>query len=639
MLVKKHELRSALINLDNRNTLIQKLDSVPASQKNAVFKIILAGWLGSNCSFEKIKYKELFKHHEFYIMAMYQCLITLDKAISLWSSQAKVQKMFQRCQLELLMFYNIHYQWLSCSPEKLFKTFAAIIRALNQEAYGNPELASTHNIYEKCLSLLADALSQKTHKSSPVWTGLKEFFLQSPSIGVATNKLITASLCPHTLYQALELYNNENYLINKLLIPADNNIILDGLQVKRKDQSSDTVVLALVGHFQSEHNYIACCVKNFQALFNTDTVFINHRNYSTRAAIHANSIHDLAQDVVTFVHYYRKRDKNIVLYGMCGGAAHMIMAAHLLMQQNISFKLIVDRFANQYVNFVDSKTQLRQLRYLKIDHARSTIRVYTDYLLILLLIFTLYLIAKLLLSLSKTNVNFGALIRTIPDDDLLILQAKSRKIPSQSDPLFTDLVVHPTNDIRQSIKDKRHQKKLILKSLGQLCSNIASSFKESSMQDIFKELAECFYSYIQLINDEKLIDSSSPSTPTDLHSIPLFSLKTRSQVGIGNFISGFFAKPSTEILKTLDKLKPYDCCRIEEVLTALNKREDNGLSSRLLSIFFESILENKKMLCNLASRSLNMQLRDLSKPMLKLMNSEFYRYLPSEVLSTNLKMS
>ncbi len=66
-----------------------------------------------------------------------------------------------------------------------------------------------------------------------------------------------------------------------------------------------------------------------QNLFQTDVLYLNHRNYSARSTRLANNASELANDVISFVHYYLQR-KRIVLYGMCGGAATMTLVADQL---------------------------------------------------------------------------------------------------------------------------------------------------------------------------------------------------------------------------------------------------------------------------------------------------------------------
>lgn len=233
-------------------------------------------------------------------------------------------------------------------------------------------------------------------------------------------------------------------------------VILDGLLVQNNNKLSETVVLALVGHFQSEDKWHTHA--DYQVMFDSDVVFIDHRNLSIRADRWAQDQEELARDVIQFVKYFQRHGKQTVLYGMCGGAAQMILAANLLTKEKIPFKLVIDRFFSKYTNFFDIITITRWF-------VNSTNRGR----LLLLMLMPFYAIIKALIKLNvllaKANYNFAERIRALPENDVLILQAKSKRHADKPEPDYTDFFVHPKNDIRFALKDRRQLHKKILRNL------------------------------------------------------------------------------------------------------------------------------------------------------------------------------
>lgn len=73
--------------------------------------------------------------------------------------------------------------------------------------------------------------------------------------------------------------------------------------------------------------------------------------------------------------------------------------------------------------------------------------------------------------------------------------------------------------MRAAVKDKRKQRKTILKNLCEHCLHAAGQAVFSAeMQKIFLQLFNCFDQCLQLINNEKLMENTITNRPVDLHS-------------------------------------------------------------------------------------------------------------------------
>lgn len=238
------------------------------------------------------------------------------------------------------------------------------------------------------------------------------------------------TILQRALFEIIQHYN-DNYL---LLTQNPQTLFSFFVHDIEQINSKVTVILALIAHFQTEHHYLNTSFHEFQELFGTELVLINHRNYSNRSNKFANSAEEIARDVIAFANHFRQKNKKIVLYGMCRGAAHMIVAAHMLSHQKIPFKLIVHRFSQKYINFVDFKT-LSRANDFSISNGQDCSRLLPGYqycpslmpYLLILLFLLLFIFSKTALVITKTNIDFAKLVRMIPEEDLLILQAKGEK--------------------------------------------------------------------------------------------------------------------------------------------------------------------------------------------------------------------
>ncbi|QRN03320.1 hypothetical protein GH742_05255 [Legionella sp. MW5194] len=440
----------------------------------------------------------------------------------------------------------------------------------------------------------------------------------------------------------------KTHSVEKFFIQTRDGTVLEGLSVKEKNKSNKTVVLALIGHFQAEHSYLNTSFYAFQALFDTQLVIINHRNYSSRSNKFAAHPQELAEDVVAFAHYFVERKQRVVLYGMCGGAAHMILAANSLLHQKIPFKLIADRFAQRYIDFTDYKT-LSRFR----DHLNTFPEGFKPrglpafcqnplfvYCLTFFLFITLFLLSKSALVLTKAAIDFGQLIQIIPETDRLILQAKGKKSAPGHEPLSTDMIVHPQNDLRNAVKEKRKQRKSLLNKLAELCLKAAGhAVFSQEIQQIFLTLFQRFHQCLELISNEKLMDDANTATVRDLHSRKLYTLTTRNKLPIHQLITGFFRQPSQSFQPVIDSLIPYSSKTIVAALEHLYGHSPSLASHFLafakhLALFLQELKVNESFLVAMADRLTSTQLPDLQAPGKALLASALFQRMSQHLQQT-----
>lgn len=644
MLVSNTILKAALSHFEDRSDLIKQLDLSSDNDKNSFYKLVLAFWLGSNITREKIIKHPLYIKCEAFIDLGYSCILVLDKQMSLLKQNTVSYKILQKTLFEITQHYNENYPLLTQNPQTLFSFFANILAKIDSKVC---EDISHRKILEltqnTCLAELSrtqngppDGLSA-TQVSNDVTSLMK---VNPFNIGVAINKLITENFSKELFFPHYIKPTTDKHITHKLLIPAWDGIVLEGLSVKGRKKTNNTVVLALIGHFQTEHHYLNTSFHEFQELFGTELVLINHRNYSNRSNKFANSAEEIARDVIAFANHFRQKNKKIVLYGMCGGAAHMILAAHMLSHQKIPFKLIVDRFSQKYINFVDFKT-LSRARDFSHSNGQDCARLLPGYkyypglmpYLLILLFLLLFILVQLGLFLTKTNIDFAKLVRRIPEEDLLILQAKGEKIAALKKPFFTDIIVHPENDMRAAVKDKRKQRKTILKNLCEHCLHAAGqSVFSAEMQKIFLQLFNCFDQCLQLINNEKLMENTITNRPVDLHSKKLYTLTTRNKLPISQFIRGFFKQSPKMHAHLLDSIKPYSSHLIVDALKQIYGNHPSMHSNLLqfsnhLALLLNDMKTNQFFISYMADRLSATQLADLNEPINALLRSELLQLI------------
>lgn len=644
MLISTTILESALSHFNDRNNLIKQLDLSSDNDKNSFYKLVLAFWLGSNITRDKIIKHPLYLKCEAFVDLGYSCILVLDKQMSLLKKNSLAYKILQRTLFEIIRHYNNNYQLLTQSPQTLFSFFSHTVEKIDSKVCENISHRKILEITKNaCLTELSRSPNSSPHGllATQVSNDVTSLMKVNPfNMGVAINKLITENFNKELFFPRQIKPTTDKHITHKLLIPAWDGIVLEGLSVKERKKTTNTVILALIGHFQTEHHYLNASFHEFQELFGTELVLINHRNYSNRSNKFANSAEDIAKDVIAFVNHFRGKNKKIVLYGMCGGAAHMILAAHMMLKQKTPFKLIIDRFSQKYINFVDFKT-LSRAKDFSISNGQDCSRLLPGYkycpslmpYLLILFFLLLFILVQIALAITKTNIDFVKLVRMIPEEDLLILQAKGEKIADLRKPLFTDIIVHPENDMRAAVKDKRKQKKNILKNLCEHCLHAAGQAVFSTeMQKIFLQLFHCFDQCLQLISNEKLMEDSITNHPVDLHSKKLYTLTTRNKLAISQFIRGFFKQSPKMHAHLLDSIKPHSSQHIVDALKQIYGNHPSIHSNLLqfanhLTLLLKYMKANELFISCMADRLSATQLTDLNASINALLTSELFKLI------------
>lgn len=623
MLIDQEKLALALIDFDSRNNLIGSITAPPCMPKN-FFKTVLACWLGSNFSLSSLTcYKE-----SPYIYAGYYCILALEKELSLLDESSPLFKRLAACRCHFFSCYNEHYEWLKEDPKKLFLAFQLIIDNAMDDVSGLTwsQKRTMRRVKKTCSGELARVLGDKIEENMSVPTkAVSRVSNDGVSPGVFAGKIITANFKRYPFFYSME-WDKKDYAIQKILLPAQDGTIIDGLYAK-KHLTSRIIVLAIIGHFQAEHHYLSGYITHFADLFGEDIVFINHRNYSFRSNKFAVSSNDFANDIVSFAEYFKKKNRNIVLYGMCGGGVHAILAAGLLRQKNISFKLIVDRFFCKYTNFLEFKTMKRLVDLdQRAANPFNNISINTFILLFLILSFFI----RLLCLMTKNNTHFGDKLILIPEEDVLVLQVKGKKHQAGKEPIFTDFYVHPQNDMRHFLKEGRHKNKVILKIARQYCQDMASLSTFSEVKAILVELANFFEKGLILIENEKLIRNNPLSSPTDLHTTHLYELMTRNGLPLSDFLRGFFLPPFTPCNDSLAALPFYTstaiAIRLQKAMPHVDTEEVEK-SAQLLSAFLWELKNNEGYIATMGNRLSSTLLGDINGPLQLLLKSRLFSTL------------
>jgi hypothetical protein len=418
--------------------------------------------------------------------------------------------------------------------------------------------------------------------------------------------------------------------VHKFFIQGYDGIPIEGLEVKNQGKVSSTVVLALVAKFQPEHHFFNAVIKDIHQLFNTKVVFISHRNFSVRSDRRATSLDQIVRDVLSFANHYH--DKQLVLYGMCGGSAPMLLAANHLLNNNRSCKVIIDRFAQRYKDFVDPKTSIR---YAHLNYSTLVIpsmRNYSKLVLELSFSFFLYLIMKLCFYIVGYHINFATLAKRIPEGDLLVLQIRSPKIREQRFPTFTDAIIHPENELRAAFKDIRSQRKALFLKLIDYCRQLGvQEFFQIELQPVFQQLEVVFTQCIQLINNEKLTGKTTPysslSKVNECHVTPLTELTTRNGQNIGNFITGFFNKPGQSSLQYLNLLTTCPTEEIEALLDNSTIEHNKQEFASNFALLLTTLKHNAVTISKFTDRLLSMSDASIIEPLKTLFDSSIYQQI------------
>lgn len=195
MLISTRILEPALSHFNDRNNLIKQLDLSSDGDNNSFYKWVLAFWLGSNITREKIIKHPLYIKCEAFIDLGYSCILVLDKQMSLLKQNSLAYKILQKNLFEIIQHYNDNYPLLTQNPQTLFSFFANILAKIDSKVC---EDISHRKILEltqnTCLAELSrtqngppDGLAA-TQVSNDVTSLMK---VNPFNIGIAINKLIT----------------------------------------------------------------------------------------------------------------------------------------------------------------------------------------------------------------------------------------------------------------------------------------------------------------------------------------------------------------------------------------------------------------------------------------------------------------
>lgn len=639
VLIPNKKINSALSNLNKRNQLIRELDGTSNRDPLRLYKLIMDFWLGSHIArtwIDADKYEEFRNQHRF-LHNGYLLFLAWDKQLNIQDKHSNAYKVINYYQRQLMRTFNENYQLADSNFMQLYQLFHTVlsINAPNADL-NRPEQQMIEQTRQLCLNELATVL-RKGRDDALNYTFSSELFRQIPngyaSLDVLINRMVTISTLEHPYFKLCRddrAYHS--YHFHKIFTRSTDGVVLDGLHVKKIGQTSNSIVLTLIGHFPVEVYYISNAAKEYHQLFGTDVFFINHRNFASRANHCANSITELAADVVSFVKYFHPQ-KNIILYGMCGGSAQIIMAAQILAAEQIPFKLIIDRFPGRYRHFFDLKT-VREIRKLGLNVNQGTDLcgyILSSYFLSILLFLAISIFVNLILRVGDLDIDFASIVQTFPPDDVLILQGKSKKVPQLPRPLCTDIIVHPENDTRHLIKNRRLANKSILHQLENAASTLACLTTDPQLKRSFLNMSTIFNRCLGLIQDEKLQLPHLPQTSMCIHSNRLFDLTTRNHTPVAHFIQGFFKAPQHPIKRTLSKLEAFPEARIMTVIA--NKHENIILPANKhsfaqhFSTFLTDLKTNADYVNYMTNRLFNTGLGNFYKILIQLIDSKLYQSL------------
>lgn len=643
MLIRHKHLARAASDYSHRNRVIRELNN--PDDKKAIYKRVLCLWLGSNLL--DVFQKDLFSEETRKLVVFgYYCFIILDKFISTTAHTSPEFDILRQCRKRLLNYLNIHHVLLTENPQKFFENFKNILEKMNVgiDLLIPNQQEFVRKVRDLCLNEINRFLTSNITDWNPLndtkvklndassASSLRELF-QSDTCKMLANQVATLPTA-YAFFQ--DIPTAESPLkINKLFIQAKDGTILDGLMIENTSQPSNVKILALIGHFQVEHNYFSNCLVRFQQMFGHDMVFINHRNYSMRSVRYAKTTEELAHDVVEFAEHFASRNNQVVLYGMCGGAAHVILAADILKKKNIHCKVILDRFFITYSSCLDIKTMMRAMYAELVNKFHNNKYKFIINLLYSSVVFSYLLLIltlgrRILLRFANADLDFRNIVRQLSENNILVLQAKSKKRIGESFPKFTDLFVHPKNDMRFALKDKRHQNRKTLKELNEQCERLRMLLRsKSDMVNVFIKLADHFKKCLELIDNEKLTTFGYTDKVVNLHAHRLFELTTRNNMPLKQFLTGFFSKPSEPCDQALASIT---ACSYADIHSALNKLElyssskddDNSEVAQELHLFLSTLKQNEVFICNMGNRLMTTGCGNFTKTLQDLLATELF---------------
>lgn len=576
MIIKEARLRAGLQDWDQRNRLMRELNLAEGQKKQA--KWCLAFLLGEKSAYRKISVHSPFPVPRDHLSTIQYLVISLDRLINNLSVQEFdgtnnpfTLRKLEDIRFKVLNYFNHHFE-LGTEDVTMIREIIRIINAglVNLGVHPNTKQMIANLLESIDLStsryLIDTIYPQDSTKTYPHYPALIQIGSSLKRRGM---ELIMKSNNNHWLLDPSNQLD-KTYDFQTQYLESSDGTTIEGLWVKKKGEKKKTVVLALVGHFQTEHSYLVNDFSRFYDLFNTDIIFLNPRNYSQHAGVKATCIDDIVGDVVDYANFANKKYKHIILYGMCGGAPFMTLAAEQLEKKDRSYKVILDRTADSYSTFFKNTLQ----RTLEMDSAKDKTSIkkeleryikpltympnFSFNLFLSLSLSAFSILRQSLIMYLGLNFSLANRLKAIPAEKRLMLQAKSKKIPGKKEPEYTDIIVHPDDDMRHAFKETRHQKRIILKALTASCLSIAIKIPhEKSIHKQFMLLSEIFTACLHAIDNEKLKwpSSSDVRVGNDLHTEKLFTLKTRNETPIEQFIQAFsmFQSPRRKSVVRLHK--------------------------------------------------------------------------------------
>ncbi len=569
MLIPYRQLHHAIVNFRARNHLMEDLHANNPNIDHGYHKLLLGFWLGSNVILPKLKISEHYKTQERFILTIYYCLLNFDKQISLIpESNIELRKYLQEQQFNLLHYLNKRCHLINTHPDEIIRHISVIIQKLDQtNSFHDDDFRFLSTLKNNCLDEIerlqkndpSENWMSPTHKTSRHANELNyhENSLFT-NLNILMNSIKSASVV-RLFDHYTENIDTTRHTINKLIIPAEDGTLLEATYIKRNNAApTKEVTLCLIGHFSAEDHYLADNQHSLYNLFDHDIVLVNHRNYSKHAAKVAENHDDFANDVIAIAKYFEKQKKRISLYGMCGGAPIMTLAAKKMHDEGKQVKLIIDRAFSQYSNFLSTKTIERAVSVIPVNEA-SIFKSQHPYLY-RLCIGPLQHVMNLAWTVTQHQTNFRDMVRELPEENVMLLEAKSSRRKEHSEPLNLDIYIHPEDNMRMAFKDKRRQHKITLRKLVMICTELQDQSSELNLNltSYFSNLITFFKNCINLIDDEKLQLSDKPERIEDIHTHHLFKLTTRNHLSINQFIQGFFTKHADTWMNSLSKFSPKE---------------------------------------------------------------------------------
>ncbi|KTC99033.1 hypothetical protein Lgee_1299 [Legionella geestiana] len=630
-------LLKALTDFNVREKLVAELSLTSEDLGDACFyKWIMAFWLGSSVSRSLLL--QAFRSEVLpvipYLDLGYYCLLTIERHRSLLDSKSSASHVLYLVAARFLLYYNTHFSSLREAP-KVF--FYPLILAFDELSITSDSLPFEREMYKSakthCLGFLAQMM-RATDRTELLPLPPQPFFVnfgKPVSYWARLRQQIVRAVASGPLSTLPFSEGSEemsSLLVYKFLLPAHDGVVLEGVHMRQRETHRDVTVLVLIGKVQTEHLQLSRVRYGLPEFFKAEVVFINHRNFSLHSSKRAESLNDIALDIVTFAKHTLSRGKSVVLYGMCAGAAPMILAAERLMQQKIPFKLIVDRFADRYTSFFDYKT-IKRHGHLMEGYTNGLIRPFYLHALFPLSVITFlaYWFVLLAFFIGRVPSRFDTIINQIPVTDLLIFQARgpkthrlvcfdkpetgadTPKMLSVVTPNVVDALIYPEHDLRHSAKARREANKFLLKSLKRYALTLSAFFEPHQITHaVFQRFAIFFDACLQCISNEKLttpVVDDCRMQPYDIHTVGLPLLATRHNVPLSRFIHGFYSRPAHASVQTI---KGLDAALQERVkaafLASLPEKAPEVIHrfSAVFYVFFNTLENHADYIGNMADR-------------------------------------